>query len=79
MGKFAGPSPKRHRLWSSSKPLVDGILEKAGYMSKSEMAAFDTKLVDTYTDVLGVKRRVGKKRELKESQTLDLHMIGYNH
>ena len=72
MGKFAGATPKRHRLWSCSGRLIDGILEKAGYMSRAEMNCFSTKLVDTYTDGLGVKRHVGKKKELRASQTLDL-------
>ena len=39
-------------------------------MPKGMMATFKTKLVNYYLDRNGVKRRVGKPREMKESQTL---------
>ena len=72
MGKFHGPTPKRHRIWSPCYTLVDQIQQKAGHMLKTEMATFTTKLCVVYTDALGVKRRVGKKKELKASQNLGL-------
>ena len=39
-------------------------------MRREEMNKFEKKLVLTYTDALGVKRRIGKKKELRESQRL---------
>ena len=48
-------------------------------MFRAEFAKFEKKLVRVYTDALGVRRRVGKKDALKESQSLgpQLHLLGY--
>ena len=70
MGLFDGPTPKKHRVWSNDYNLIAALLERAGTMPKALMDTFTTKLVDTYVDRNGVKRRVGKKKELKASQTL---------
>ena len=74
MGRFNGPSPKRHRLWSNDLSILEAIHFKAGHMLRSEMQKCNKQLVEIYTDVLGVKRRVGKKKELKDSQHLDLNV-----
>ncbi|CAE7685791.1 unnamed protein product [Symbiodinium sp. CCMP2456] len=70
MGKFNGPTPKRHRIWSNCFSLVDGIQQRAGHMLKSEMERLTKRLVNRYEDKLGTKRFTGKRKELRESQIL---------
>ena len=70
MGKFNKSSPKRHLVWSNDQPLLHDLYARAGTMTKQEMASKPDKLVKTYTDKCGVKRCVGDKKKLKESQKL---------
>ena len=77
MGKFAGPSPKRHRIWTNDKTLVEKIVARAGYMSRLELREFATKLTRRYIDALGVKRYSGVTRKLKASQNLDPKLYIY--
>ena len=71
MGKFNGPTPKRHKLWSNDAGLVNGVLEEAGYMSKEEMKRCrGSPLVKKYIDKKGVKRCIGIKANLRSSQNL---------
>ncbi|CAJ1355720.1 unnamed protein product [Effrenium voratum] len=71
MGAFGGPTPKRHRVWSNSKKLVDALNERAGHMSRDEQQklASSTQLVTKYVDRNGVKRFQGKRDALRASQT----------
>ena len=71
MGHFNGPTPKRHRLWSNCKDLIDVITEKAGFMSRQQMSQFTRKTVTHHVDANGVKRHTGKPKELQQSQPLD--------
>ncbi len=73
MGKFNGPTPKRHRLWSNDRVLLDLIASKAGYMSRAEQAACTVRTARTYVDKRGVKRRVGIKSALRDSQILPIN------
>lgn len=77
MGKFNGPSPKRHRLWSNDSGLLDLIGSRAGYMSRIEQAACPVRTARTYYDKRGVKRRVGNKEALRDSQTLFSTINGF--
>ncbi|CAE7840892.1 unnamed protein product [Symbiodinium sp. CCMP2592] len=70
MGKFNGPTPKRHRIWSNCFDLVDGIQKRAGHMLKSEMKRLTKRLVHRYDDKLGTRRFTGKRKELRDSQIL---------
>ena len=70
MGLFQGPSPKRHRVWSNDENMVQALITRAGTMPRNVMESFSTTLVNKYVDVLGVHRRVGKKKELRASQSL---------
>ena len=36
MGKFNAETPKRHKLWSNDRALLEGVVQKAGYMSREE-------------------------------------------
>ena len=72
MGLFQGPTPKRHRIWSNDWFLVDALMKRAGMMPRHIMDSFSTTLVRKYVDKHGVQRRVGKKHELKASQSLAL-------
>ena len=70
MGKFPGPSPKCHRIWSNCRELVQGIVDEAGHLWAQERSKFQVSLVHSYVDKRGVRRHTGKKRELRESQSL---------
>ena len=68
MGKFGGDTPKRHRLWSNDTWLLSRIAEKAGYMSRDEQNQCKVKTTRKYIDAHGVKRCVGIKSVLRNSQ-----------
>ena len=68
MGKFQGLSPKPHVVYSNDMALILAISDRAGYMSRAEQDLCPVRTSISYTDKNGVKRRVGKKKELLESQ-----------
>jgi len=70
MGNFGAATPKRHRLWSNDEDLLNKIASRAGYMSRQQQGSFTTKTTRKYVDRRGVKRCVGIKKVLKESQNL---------
>ena len=70
MGRFGGSTPKRHRLWSNDPDLLTSIAGRAGYMSKQEMEQCVFCTVRKYVDGNGVKRHVGNKEVLRDSQCL---------
>ena len=70
MGKFGSPSPKRHKVWSNDESLLQELFQRAGYMSREQQNACSTKLVRKYIDKKGVRRCVGIKDELRNSQCL---------
>ena len=70
MGKFNGPTPKRHRLWSNDSTLLGYIADRAGFMSRADQSACTVKTARVYLDRFGVKRRVGIKEALRSSQNL---------
>ena len=70
MGRFGGASPKRHRLWSNDRSLIQDICDRAGYMSRADQASCTARTTRKYTDKNGVKRCVGIKDALRESQQL---------
>ena len=76
MGKYNGPTPKRHKLWSNDEGLLNEILAEAGQMTRQEMSRCrGDALVKKYTDKHGVQRYQGVKKNLKESQSLDSFLI----
>lgn len=68
MGQFNGASPKPHILYSNDRVMIDRICERAGYMSRAMQSQCPTRTSRTYYDKLGVKRCVGKKKEMRDSQ-----------
>lgn len=68
MGKFNGATPKRHRLWSNDSWILTQITQKAGYMSRFEQDQCKVKTTRKYVDSKGVKRCVGIKEVLQNSQ-----------
>lgn len=79
MGAFQGPTAKRHRLWSNSRSLLQGIFQHGGYMSRAAMQALPGgPLVKKYKDKNGIARCTGLKEKLRQSQLLDseVHMFG---
>ena len=71
MGKFAGDTPKRHKLWGNDEELLKLIYHHAGYMSKSEQQACPGKTTRKYVDRHGKTRHVGLKDALRDSQCPD--------
>ena len=72
MGRFQGPTAKCHRIWSNCLPLVQSIMNKAGYLCMEERRSFTKTLVKTYVDSNGVRRCTGIKDDLKASQLLGI-------
>ena len=70
MGKFNAATPKRHRLWGNDSSLLEAVACEAGYMSKHEQGLCPGRTSRTYVDGNGVKRCVGIKGALRDSQTL---------
>ena len=70
MGCFRAATPKRHKVYSNNKQLLEDLHWRAGYMSKEDQAAFETKLVRKYIDKHGVRRCVGIRDKLRDSQHL---------
>ena len=70
MGKFGGPTPKRHRLWGNDREMLQAVASEAGYMSREEQDRCPLKTARHYVDRKGIKRCVGNKDVLKNSQTL---------
>lgn len=74
MGMFDEPSAKRHTLWSNEQKLIQAVMDRAHRMSPGKMSTLKP-LCKYYMDALGVKRRIGKRDELKASQILDQHIV----
>ena len=75
MGKFNGPTAKRHRLWSNDPGLLEEIHARGGYLSKQERTALKGEpLTKIYTDSKGIKRFAGIPDKLKASQRLGCFM-----
>lgn len=71
MGKFGGPTAKRHRLWSNDAGLLEEIHQRAGHLSKEERLALQGEpLAKMYVDSKGFKRYAGIPDKLKASQSL---------
>ena len=49
--------------------LINQVLERAGCMTEGKMGTFTKSLCAKYIDRNGVRSWVGKKKELKESQS----------
>ncbi|CAE6963842.1 unnamed protein product [Symbiodinium sp. CCMP2592] len=77
MGLFNGPSPKRHRVWSNCKGIIDAISERAGFMSREQMGQLRVRLANHYEDKNGVKRHTGKPKDLQKSQPLGSDYTGH--
>ena len=71
MGKFNAETPKRHKLWSNDRALLEGVVQKAGYMPREEQNKCPGQTTKKYVDRKGVKRHVGIKDALRNSQLLD--------
>lgn len=77
MGQFCSTSPKPHIIYSNDEVLVQRISERAGYMSREDQARLPTRTSKTYKDRFGVKRCVGLKKEMRESQHLSLARVPF--
>lgn len=72
MGQFNSASPKPHIIYSNDEAIIQQILDRAGYMSRQDQQRCPSRTSRTYYDKLGVKRAVGLKKEMRESQYLAL-------
>ena len=67
MGKFGGPTPKRHIIFANDQ-FLDPVFKAGEYLSAKERKSLKgSPLVDRYLDSNGVKRVKGNKN-LKKSQ-----------
>lgn len=57
--------------------IIQRISERAGYMSREDQARLPTRTSRTYKDGFGVKRCVGLKKEMRESQQLSLTKVSF--
>ena len=78
MGRFGGPSPKRHNFIGNDKYMLDCLQIRAGYMSREAQRLCPTRTAVAYVDKNGVNRRVGKKNVLKDSQHLGAQQCNAN-
>ena len=69
MGRFKSLSPKPHVMYSNDKNMILLLCRKAGYMSREEAQQCPVRTSKTYLDSRGQKRCVGRKKELRESQS----------
>ena len=69
MGRFNSLSPKPHVMYSNDKEMILLLCRKAGYMSREEAQKCPVRTSRTYLDSRGQKRCVGRKKELRESQS----------
>ena len=68
MGKFQGPSPKRHVGWSNDEQFMQQIVTRGGYLSISERQALgESKLVRKVVKN-GKPTFSGNKKLLRASQ-----------
>ena len=73
MGKFCGPSPKKHLGWSNDEEFMKGIVARGGFLTTAERDAFgQTKLVTKRSKADGSMAFTGVKKLLKQSQKLGL-------
>lgn len=77
MGVFNSTSPKPHIIYSNDQIIIQRISERAGYMSREDQARLPTRTSRTYKDGFGVKRCVGLKKEMRESQQLSLTKVSF--
>lgn len=71
MGCFNGPTCKQHKLWSSSRKLLDSIVDGATFMPKELRTSLPGgALVKKYIDKQGKKRYAGIPKKLRASQPL---------
>lgn len=68
MGMFKPICPKPHVIYSNDESLVQKVVSKAGYMSRAAQQLCPVRTTTTYVDRNGVKRAVGKRKEMRESQ-----------
>ena len=68
MGNFGGETAKCHRLYSNDYSMLNETIQR--YMRKEDLKKFTKTLVVKYVDILGAQRRIGKKKELRHSQSL---------
>lgn len=76
MGKFGGRTPKPHTLWGNDFRMLSALGAVGGTMTRQEQERCVGRTCRTYVDKNGVKRHVGKKKELSESQCLILQWTG---
>ena len=70
MGNFNSPSPKPHIVYSNDRQMIAALCKRAGYMKKSDIVKCPIRTATTYRDSKGVKRSVGRKNIMRDSQYL---------
>jgi hypothetical protein len=60
-------------MFSNDMDMIAALCREAGYLSRAQALLCPVRTTRTYRDKNGVKRCVGKKKELRESQSLNMH------
>ena len=68
MGKFKGPSPKRHLGWSNDEEFMQQLMTRGGYLSVVERQALGESRLCKRGNKAGKASFTGCKQLLKQSQ-----------
>ena len=68
MGRFDGPTPKRHVGWSNDEEIMSQLMARGGFMSGADRLKFSARLVKKGYNKSGMPTFSGCKQLLKRSQ-----------
>ena len=68
MGKFGGPSPKRHMGFSNDEEFMQQLMDRGGFMSLAERQALGESKLTKKGSKFGCRTFTGCKKMLKQSQ-----------
>ena len=68
MGKFGGPSPKRHMGFSNDEEFMQQLMDRGGFMSLAERQALGESKLTKKGSKFGCPAFTGCKKMLKQSQ-----------
>ena len=69
MGKFKGPSPKRHLGWSNDEEFMQQLMTRGGYLSSAERQRLGESKLCKKSQRQGRPTFTGCKQLLKQSQS----------
>ena len=70
MGRFDGPTPKRHTGWSNDEQFMTQLMGRGGFLSAADRMKFNLRLAKKGQNKSGMPTFTGQKQLLKQSQLL---------